>query len=386
MSSAGPTVGNEMKPKYLTVIEHIQEHYISKGCSPDGLLPSEPKLARELGISRFPVHQAYKILEQRGAVSRTPGVGTFVKGFEPEKTAIPQKDQRLIGIACCTGSLHPELLKGIQDILTPKGFLLVTVPTGPASDNDLVKRVLSMGLTRLLLIPGVNFHPGDDPCLTAVQKLSAAGVAVVIVERPLPGFDGCQVIVDNAGGTEMATSWMLRNNCPTPAYFGKIDYIVGYERYLGYENALRRANLTMDPDLVHLDRSGIHFLAKLDYLIENGMDKVLNRYPDCRAFVTFGAVCAHRLYRYLCRNDLLHPDLLIAGYDPVMAYDSSLSDFYITLERPLLEIGRAAADAMLACLQNKAPKNSLFVKHLMPDMSTVNCGRPTLSDCVLNGI
>jgi GntR family transcriptional regulator len=51
---------------------------ISNGGFPDGTLPSEERLAEELGVSRTTLREALRSLEEEGVVSRQHGVGTRV--------------------------------------------------------------------------------------------------------------------------------------------------------------------------------------------------------------------------------------------------------------------------------------------------------------------
>ena len=62
-------------------------------------LPTEPKLAKELGVSRATLREALKQLESEGAISRVHGLGTFVATTEPSITldiSVPRSVSRLI--------------------------------------------------------------------------------------------------------------------------------------------------------------------------------------------------------------------------------------------------------------------------------------------------
>jgi GntR family transcriptional regulator len=65
-------------PLYYQLQELIKEQIESGVWSPGDLLPSEPELARGLGVSRVVVRQALAILEDDRQIVRVRGRGTFV--------------------------------------------------------------------------------------------------------------------------------------------------------------------------------------------------------------------------------------------------------------------------------------------------------------------
>lgn len=64
------------RPLYLQVTDDLAE--IIDAIEPGSYLPSEPKLARQLGVSRATLREAMRVFEGRGLVLRRQGVGTLV--------------------------------------------------------------------------------------------------------------------------------------------------------------------------------------------------------------------------------------------------------------------------------------------------------------------
>ena len=63
-----------------TLSQHLHErlkHLISE-TEPGGQLPSEPKLAKQMGVSRATLREAMRLFETQGVIHRRQGVGTFV--------------------------------------------------------------------------------------------------------------------------------------------------------------------------------------------------------------------------------------------------------------------------------------------------------------------
>ena len=73
------TVSNE---KNLTPFQRLQTELASfiQKTAPGEKLPSEPKLAKNLGVSRATLREAMRSFEGQGLIRRRQGVGTFVVG------------------------------------------------------------------------------------------------------------------------------------------------------------------------------------------------------------------------------------------------------------------------------------------------------------------
>lgn len=80
----------------------IHNQILQRRYGPGDKLPTERELAQSHGVSRIPVREAMKILEQRGIVESKHGSGNYVKSIDEEKL-IEQISQYLL---LCSGDLH----------------------------------------------------------------------------------------------------------------------------------------------------------------------------------------------------------------------------------------------------------------------------------------
>jgi GntR family transcriptional regulator len=69
MSENGKTLPQQLHERLVTLISETE---------PGGRLPSEPKLAKQMGVSRATLREAMRIFETQGIIHRRQGVGTFV--------------------------------------------------------------------------------------------------------------------------------------------------------------------------------------------------------------------------------------------------------------------------------------------------------------------
>ena len=67
---------SDKQPLYLRIIDKLKE--VIAAYEPGEYLPSEPKLAKQLGVSRATLREAMRVFEGQGLVVRRQGVGTIV--------------------------------------------------------------------------------------------------------------------------------------------------------------------------------------------------------------------------------------------------------------------------------------------------------------------
>ena len=71
------------KPLHTTLTVRLREMIFSDDYSEGDRLPSEPVLAKKLGVSRSTLREAFKQLEHDGILDRVHGVGTFITSRKP---------------------------------------------------------------------------------------------------------------------------------------------------------------------------------------------------------------------------------------------------------------------------------------------------------------
>ena len=84
--------GGSPLPLYKKIQKYILELIQSGEWKPGAAIPSEPRLAESLGVSRMTVNRAVRELASQGLLTRLQGVGTFVARKEPEFALLEIRD------------------------------------------------------------------------------------------------------------------------------------------------------------------------------------------------------------------------------------------------------------------------------------------------------
>ncbi len=132
-------------PLYYQLQELLKEEIESGSWAPGDMLPSEPELARELGVSRIVVRQALAILQDDRQIVRVRGRGTFV--------AEPKLDHRAGGL--------------LRLLVAPR-------------DPDIEISVLDKRVTHVEPSIRERLQAEDEAVLRITTLISARGVALAI--------------------------------------------------------------------------------------------------------------------------------------------------------------------------------------------------------------
>lgn len=130
--------------------ENIQRRILT-GEIPPGSVLSELTLARELGMSRSPVREAIRTLEQEGVVEQKPRFGTIVRTLERRDLVELYELREAIepyAVARAAGEVLPEDLLTLHQLCDEIGVLmgeLEAADTG-ALDERQLRRLLSADL------------------------------------------------------------------------------------------------------------------------------------------------------------------------------------------------------------------------------------------------
>ncbi len=81
MRKIDPELKLDKRPLHIRVQQHLRSLIKNGTYQPGQQLPAEAELATNLGVSRPTLREALSNLEQRGAITRKHGVGTFVSSY-----------------------------------------------------------------------------------------------------------------------------------------------------------------------------------------------------------------------------------------------------------------------------------------------------------------
>jgi len=144
------------------------------------------------------------------------------------------------------------------------------------------------------------------------NRLAATQSRFVVWGADLPGQRYCSVGSDNIRGGRRATSHLLRLGRKRIAFFGDTEAPEIMQRYSGYLDALKEADIAPDTDLV----APVHFEVES---AEDAVERLIARGVEFDAIFGASDLVALGAIRGLIRHGRKVPeDVSVVGYDDVL--------------------------------------------------------------------
>lgn len=165
-----------------------------------------------------------------------------------------------------------EIITGMEDILRKKGY--ATIVCDCRTDKKLEREAVDFLYRKR--VDGIINMPVDSTG-AHLEKFEKANKPIVIIDRKLPQIYCDSVLVDNRDAAGKAMEILIKNGHKKIGLItGPEDIYTAKERFLGYEAALSKAGIPVDPNLV------VH----CDYTIRGavaGVEKLLDEHPEVTA-------------------------------------------------------------------------------------------------------
>jgi LacI family transcriptional regulator len=242
-----------------------------------------------------------------------------------------------------TNPFFTEMAQGLDEVVHEAGFgLLICNSAGDAArEQAYIDLMTRSGTQALAIVPTGSSVP-------ALRLLHERAIAVVLIDRDIPGASADSIFCDNESGAFQAVNHLLalghrRIACISgPPLLHPSD-----SRIAGYLAALRSAAIPADPALlVTGDFQPSSGSAAARTLLELSVPPTA--IFSCNDLMAIGVLMTARTMGLL-----LPQDLSVVGFDDILM--ASLAEPGLTtIEQPKLEYGRLAGKMLLERLQNPA--------------------------------
>lgn len=315
------------------------------------------KVAERAGVSPSTVS---RILNGTASVSPAKRAAVVeavaALGFVPNPIARGLAGGRSMSIGVLTQAIdspfYGSMLRGIEDALRPVGYS----PLFVSGDWNVKLEAHGIAVLHSRRVDGVIVLTGRLSNKALLEY--AAQLPIVVTGRNLApqlkslGPKAPQIVAlnfDNHQGAMLATEHLLSlGHRAIACIAGDKNHPDGIERYRGYCDALQRAGLALNKDLVvwgdYHENSG---LEALNALLARGL-------PFSAIFAANDQMAIGAALGLHRRGLLVPQDISLVGFDDLPTAPYTIPPLS-TVRQPAYEMGTIAAQAMLALLNGNTP-------------------------------
>lgn len=340
---------NKKEPKYRMVVDWVQERIASGEFELGSKLYSENELSEKFNLSRQTVRHAIDVLEQKRLVTRVQGSGTFVSGTK-EYTDNKERTMNIGVISTYVDSyIFPNIIKGIEKILSLKGYMVQIAFTNNRIDRErvIIQNILEKNNIDGLIVEATK-SALPNPNIMFYQELIDRKIPIIFFNSYYPALDAPHVSLNDKKMAAKATDYLIRNGHKKIAAIFKADDGQGHLRYAGYSEAMLHSNLMInDTNIFWLDTEDVK-----NFRLES--KRVLSRINDCSAVFCYNDEIAFHLMEICEQEGIQVPKQL-----SVISIDNSnlavLSDVSITsIPHPMEGLGKKVAENLLLMIEDKS--------------------------------
>lgn len=234
-------------------------------------------VASRLGVNPSTVSRALKDhpdigLALREEIKRVAAEMRYV----PNQMAVQlrQRQRHLVGLVIpeITMFFYPSVIRGIEEVLEPRGYQLVMLPSNesPVREAQNLKFCGENQLAGVLISFTRHTLPADG-----LSLLSDLDMPVVVFDKSLPELPFDSVILEDEDAARRATQFLIDSGCKRiGGLFGSPNLLITQKRLQGFRKALEKSNLPFVESLVRFAGNA----AEADLCVREMMD--LDDAPD----------------------------------------------------------------------------------------------------------
>jgi LacI family transcriptional regulator len=227
--------------------------------------------------------------------------------------------------------------RGIEEVARDRGVLTFAGSSDELAERErrLAEAFGARGVDGLIIAPAAGDHG-------FLLRDRAAGMALVFVDRPGRFIDADAVLTDNAGGAATAVEHLLAAGHRRIGFLGdRPELYTAAERLRGFETALARHGLALDPALVR------HTLTRAADAYETTRELLLGPDPPTAVFTSQNLITIDAVRAI---HDLgLARSVALVGFDDVVLGDVVEPGLTVLAQDPG-GLGRTAAELLFARL------------------------------------
>lgn len=332
-------------PKYMELVNWIQEQIASENLLPGQKMYSENKLKELFHVSRQTVRHAIDVLESEDIVYRIQGSGTYVN------------DSRITNLEKCTriavvttymdSYIFPRIIKGIENKLSDEGYTIQLAFTNNQNGRErtILETILSQNEVAGIIMETVKSGI-PNPNMSLYQEICRRKIPIIFFNSYYPQLNIPHVSINDRMAGKRATKYLIEMGHRKIGGVFKLDDGQGHQRYRGFLDAMNEAGLGIDDrHILWVDTEDIKHMACI-------RDKMIRRLQGCTGVFCYNDEVAFGVMEILKNERIAVPDdiSMVSVDDSELAV---LGDVKLTsIPHPMECLGEKTAENLVRMIRN----------------------------------
>ena len=326
-------------------------------------------IAKALGISKSTVSRAFRDAHDISPATKEK-IMDFAKAndFTPDQVASNFKRRRTktIGVIVPAHNIpfYSIAISGIQDYAMQQEYHVMICHSNENYETE-VENLKTLLAAR---VDGIIISLARDNLQNShIKKLKQKKIPFVLFNRVVEGLKAPKVVVNDYYGAYNMVDYLLTRGCKNIAHIsGPSNILLSANRKMGYIDALKKRNKTVDPNM----------LVEGDFTIESGIrgaEKLLKNPTRPDAIFCVCDAVAYGVMKVLGREGIQIPqEISVAGFtnEPMCEY---VNPPLTTVGQPIYKIGLKAAKLLFQQMEHHdmADEFCVFETELIIRESTI---------------
>lgn len=268
--------------------------------------------------------------------------------YRPNRLArsLVTKRTNTIGIILpdITNPFFPEIVRAVEDTANKFGYNLIICNT----DDNSEKESLYLQVLKEKCVDGIIFTSSINPSSKNIKQLLEYKIPFVLVDRYIDIDHPAGIYTDGTLGMYEAVKYLISMGHERIAFIsGPKESKSAFQRYMGYINALKEANIPVRESLI---KEG-------NYKISGGekvVMELLSSKEDFTAVACANDLMAVGAIEVLTQSNIKVPEeISITGFDNI-SLSKVVSPKLTTVEQPSYEMGEKATKMLLKLIEGKS--------------------------------
>lgn len=338
---------------------HIKQWIVEGKYKPHDKLPTESELMKQFDVSRHTIRRAISELEIEQYVYKIQGGGMYIAQWSELQAPVAAEHKRTIAVLTTHISeyIFPKIISGIEKELAANDYtmLLASTQNNRELEQKNLANLLRNNLSGIIVEPTQSALDSEN--IGFYRNIVDTHMPCIMINGHLQNIDVPYLVMDDVKGGRIGVEYLLSQGHSRILGVFKTDDVQGIHRMNGFTQAFQQNTpaASVGQFVAYSTNDSIEMIWQR---IEPFLQLPKPQRPT--AIFCYNDELASNLMNALAKKgfDVPH-DFSVLGFDDA-SIAALLTPSLTTIRHPQEEMGRQAAQKMMALIEGESVDNTIY--------------------------